>query len=111
MKTFYHAGIILTVFLLSIKTYSQNANTTLSNLVSPTKVNVDLLPDNSNTHNLGSPNKAWKNIYIKGFYYLNGNRFIKDSGTENTFIGSNAGNSNTGHTNSANGYHALYSNT
>ncbi len=93
--------------------YAQNtANKTLSNLTSPTKINVDLLPDSTNARNLGSANKSWKNIYSKGAYYLDGNKFINNSGTANTFIGSNTGQSNTnGSQNTSTGYEALHFNT
>ena len=77
------------------KVNAQNANTTLSNLISTTKINADLLPDNTNTRSLGSSGKSWKNIFVKGAYFLNGNKFISNAGTSNTFIGTSTGNSNT----------------
>ncbi|MGI8952476.1 MAG: tail fiber domain-containing protein [Chitinophagaceae bacterium] len=84
----------------------------LSNLNTPTKVNVDLLPDSTNARNLGSKSKSWKNVFAKGSYYLGGDKFISNPGTYNTFIGSNTGNSNTaGYDNTATGAFALYSNS
>ena len=88
------------------------ANLTLSNLNAPTAVNVDVLPDSNNLHNLGSSSKSWKNIYSKSSYYLNGTKFITNAGTNNTFIGSNTGGSNTsGSANTGNGFNALFSNS
>ena len=87
------------------------ANLTLSNLSASTAVNVDVLPDSNNLHNLGSTSKSWKNIYSKSSYYLNGTKFISNSGTNNTFIGSNTGISNTGSANTGNGFNALFSNS
>jgi len=51
------------------RSYSQ-ANTALSNLVSPTAVNRDLSPNANNTLSLGAGATNWKNIYIGGLYYL-----------------------------------------
>ena len=41
------------------------ANTTLSNLLSPTEVNQDLIPDTDNTRNLGSPSDTWATTYTE----------------------------------------------
>jgi len=49
------------------------ANTKLSNLVSPTAVNVNLLPGGTTgTKNLGSDTKRWKNGYFNGTVYCYG---------------------------------------
>lgn len=42
------------------------ANTSLSNLVAPTAINVDLLPATDNTIDLGSTTKGWRNLYLDG---------------------------------------------
>ena len=62
----------------AVKSNAQ-ANKSLSNLTSPTAINVDLLPGTNNKLNLGSPAKAWKNIYLTGALYLDGNRFINNT--------------------------------
>ncbi|MFZ1798849.1 MAG: hypothetical protein WAU24_03210 [Chitinophagaceae bacterium] len=46
------------------------ANTNLSNLTSPTKINETLLPKSDSSKNLGSPAKSWKNVYVAGRSYL-----------------------------------------
>ncbi|MBC8045389.1 MAG: tail fiber domain-containing protein [Fimbriimonadaceae bacterium] len=72
------------------------ANTTLSNLISPTAVNQHLLSDIDNTKDLGSSTKSWKDIYLDGFLYLDGSKFISNyGGVNNVFIGNQAGNSST----------------
>ncbi len=49
------------------------ANTKLSNLVSPTAVNVNLLPGGTTgTKNLGSDTKRWENGYFNGTVYCYG---------------------------------------
>ena len=42
------------------------ANQALSNLTSPTAVNQHLLPDATNTRDLGSSTKEWRDLYIAG---------------------------------------------
>lgn len=46
------------------------ANTSLSNLVSPTSVNQSLFPNSDNTKDLGSSASSWKDIYLDGSAYL-----------------------------------------
>ncbi|MEP6713023.1 MAG: tail fiber domain-containing protein, partial [Ferruginibacter sp.] len=111
MKTTLIYSLVLLMIISGYTSYAQSANKTLSNLTTPTAVNVDLLPDNTNAYDLGSKKKSWKNVYVKGGYYLNGDKFISNSGSYNTFIGSNTGSSNTGYENTANGTYALFSNT
>jgi hypothetical protein len=126
MKKFY----IIMLLMYWVQHVCAQANQTLSNLTSPTSVNVTLLPKNDNKINLGSVNKSWKNIYLDSSLYLGGNRFLTyATGTGNTAVGSAALNANTtgvfntaagsqslysnigGAGNTANGYDALYSNT
>ena len=90
----------------------KSANKSLSNLTAPTAVNVNLLPGTNNTVDLGSSSLGWKDVYANGSYYLGGNKVLSIKGTENTFVGISAGNSNTsGNDNIATGAYALYSNT
>lgn len=86
------------------------ANTSLSNLTTPTSVNETLLPLTDNTLNLGSAANSWKDIYLDGYLFINGSRWI--SGTSNTLIGKEAGFSNTtGHNNTGVGSSAGWKNT
>jgi len=56
---------ILLLLLQSATTalFAQSANTALSNL-SATAVNADLVPSSDKTRLLGSPAKAWKQLYL-----------------------------------------------
>jgi len=94
-------------------------------------LNQNLLPDGDNTRSLGSTAYSWNSMYADGAFYLNGNRFLAQSTTDNnTFVGSNAGISNTSSSgvkntfvgyesgyytteshNTGVGYRALYANT
>lgn len=117
--------------LLAHVSHSQ-ANTKLSNLVSPTAVNQHLLPNTTYTKDLGSATLSWRNIYLRGDLYLDGTRFVSNApGTQafNAFLGSYSGqaitsgtyNAGIGHNallkttsgsnNAALGANALYNNT
>ncbi len=110
-----YAIILITILFTSVKASAQNANTSLSNLAAPTKVNVTLLPDKDKARNLGSVAKAWKNIYLDSAVYFRGERFLADqsgTGVYNTAVGASSLISNTsGSYNTANGFFALLSNT
>ncbi|CAN5774826.1 hypothetical protein BH10BAC2_BH10BAC2_39900 [soil metagenome] len=112
MKTLVYAAIFAAALIAAGNNgHAQNANTTLSNLTGPTKVNVALLPGNNNIRDIGSAGKQWRNIYAGSAYFLNGTKFINSAGSANTFIGSDAGRSNAGGANNtATGYQALYAN-
>ncbi len=114
-KLFCCISIALAVLLAGNKTYAQNANTSLSNLVAPTKINVALLPDKDKTRNLGSNTQSWRNIYLDSAVYLGHSRFLaaySGTGYANTAVGAAALSSNTsGSYNTVNGYYALYYNT
>ncbi len=104
------------------------ANTSLNNLISPTKIDVNLLPDKDAKRDLGSANKAWKNLYLDSAIYAGGTKFISMPVNNSIAIGFNAlkkigkssyntaiGNSalslnSTGYANTALGFKALYSN-
>lgn len=86
------------------------ANTSLSNLVSPTAVNQDLLPDTTNTLNLGSARRNWMRIYIGTDLYLENIRTMHAPGPlgSNFFIGQYSGNAAvTGKSNTALGTYSL----
>jgi hypothetical protein len=104
----------LATIVFSNNLFAQFATQNLDNLVSPTKVNVNLTPKIDNSKNLGSTALSWKDLYLDGALYLDGTRFINNGGTiteGNTAIGKNALSSNTtGFSNTAIGEDALRSN-
>ena len=59
-----------------------DANT--DNIVFGGEVDSDIIPDDDNTHDLGSSSKQWKDIYINGVAYLDG---IDFNGTTITSTG------------------------
>src|SRR6266496_3529982 len=86
-------GILLTCHV--INSNAQNANRTLSNLVSPTAVNQSLIPGVNNTLNLGSGGRGglnWKNLYLGNALYLDGEIAMYAPHEGNFFVGLNAGN-------------------
>ncbi|MEO6168681.1 MAG: tail fiber domain-containing protein [Chitinophagales bacterium] len=87
------------------------ANEQLSNLISPTQVNQHLLPGTDNSKNLGSSSKSWKNLYLDGDMYIDGNRFTYLPTSTSTFVGNTANTTSTGVGNSALGYRVLMANT
>ncbi len=94
---------------------TETANRQLSNLLSSTAVNVILQPYADSTVDLGSSFFSWKDIYLDGAVFLDGNRFLASAagtGAGNTALGTAALlNNTTGFFNTATGYHSLYSNT
>lgn len=87
------------------------ANRKLSNLTEAVEINVDLLPQNAKENNLGDAGKEWKNLYLSGDVF-NGAHRIMSFGEFATFVGMNAGISNTsGAFNTAIGSHAFFNNT
>ncbi len=113
MKKFYIVMMLLAYCLQQVS--AQNANRSLSNLTSPTAVNVDLLPKTDDSLNLGNAAKSWKDIYADGSLYLGGARFLAyktGTGAGNTAVGAATLNGNTsGTNNTAAGFNALYRNT
>jgi hypothetical protein len=98
--------IMLTCYAINS---NAQANTQLSNLVSPTKINQNLLPNTDNIRDLGSGTKTWRNLYLWGSVHLGGATFL--AGGSNTAVGYYVLSSNTtGFNNTAAGYEALYSN-
>jgi hypothetical protein len=134
MKKIYTSiGICLMPFFMQ-QLHAQ-ANTQLSNLDAPTKINASLIPDKNNNRSLGNSNKNWKNIYMNGVLWrggytwlgggvFTGNTFLGEQAgnylitngdggnTNNTFIGTNAGyNTSTGGANTFVGTSAGFYNT
>lgn len=101
------------LFFLSAELRAQDANSTLSNLASPTAVNKALLPGSASAIDLGSATQTWRNIYLDGNLYLDGYRFLTNglssgsvfagalagststTGSSNTFMGYSSGNNTT----------------
>ena len=107
-----------------------STNTTNTNLANPTAIHHHLLPGKTNLYNLGTTEKAWRNLYLRGGLYLDGFRFIMSKATVNSvYIGAYAGNdhtsgigntvvgtlslseNNSGNFNSSFGFQTLYHNT
>src|SRR6266540_2460650 len=118
MKTkFLFIVCFITLTCYAINANSQ-ANTELSNLISPTKVNQSLVPITHNSKDLVTTSTSWVNVYLGGAVYLDGKRFLSNGNdSTNVFIGADAGskptffNPKTGQNNTASGQYALYSNT
>ena len=131
MKTKIYLTIILLVPVAFAARVNAQANQSLSNLTSPTHVNVSLLPDLNNKHALGSAANSWSSLYLDGSLFLANKRFLAyktGAGTGNTAVGFQVLFSNTsgywntgtgdsvlfsnteGYENTASGYRALYSN-
>src|SRR6266496_1181152 len=69
---------IMCCMLITCYAVNSNGQTNrqLSNLISPTAVNVDLLPGGTTgTKNLGSDTKRWRNGYFNGTVYCYGAGF------------------------------------
>jgi hypothetical protein len=120
MKT--ECYLCIAFFLLTglfLQRANAQANTELSNLISPTKVNQSLVPITSNSKNLGSTSASWGSVYLGFSIYLKGKRFLSyGNDSTNVFVGSYAGNKpipifgiKTGLRNTATGQYALYSYT
>ncbi len=114
MKTKILPVIICAVFTGYAFNSNAQANQHLSNLSSPTAVNVKLLPDKGNKHDLGSANKSWKDLYLDGSLFSGEGRFLAyqaGTGIHNMAVGTDALYSNTtGYSNTAIGFQSLYSN-
>src|SRR4030095_3467714 len=89
----------------------RQANTSLSNLASPTSVNQILLANADNTKNFGSTGKSWKDIYLDGDLYIDGSRWLANPAGDNTMVGKAAGLNTTGADNTFIGKEAGVSNT
>jgi acetyltransferase-like isoleucine patch superfamily enzyme len=126
-QSFASVLFVLTV-LCNLNSFGQ-ANKSLSNLTSPTAVNKALLPGTDSTLSLGSGTLKWKSLYISNAVLLKNVLALYAPGTNNFFVGKNAGNqaltgqANTGigtqslrgitsgSYNTGSGYQSLYLNT
>ena len=93
---------------------TKGVNTTLSNLKTPTAVNQSLLPDTTNSIDLGSYSLQWRNAYLSGDALINGITIGVGSGNMplNLAIGYQALHFNTtGNYNTAHGSWSLFHNT
>jgi hypothetical protein len=106
-------SLFITVSLVVIVTaVIGQANTTLSNLVSPTSINQDLLPNSSGGRSLGSYTNNWGTFFISGTICKGSQPFLHNRGIGNTFLGINAGKSfSSGNSNTIIGDSALYAST
>jgi hypothetical protein len=71
-------------------------------------ISQHLLPDSSNTRDLGNTGQSWRNIYMTGKLYWNGSIMLQVTGGENLFSGPSAGNgTSTGTYNTATGFFSM----
>ena len=111
MKNLYKILSLTMLIIISHVICFGQANVNLSNL-SATSINQPLLPATNNTRNLGSTAKSWKELFIDGNLYLDDVIFLTNKNITNcTFVGSLAGNSTSGTSNTGVGYQSLYANT
>ena len=112
MKKSIYTITFLCASIFGAHKVNAQANQQLSNLIPPTAINADLLPNNNNNRNLGSIAKGWSNLYLDSAVYINGSRFLSGPGPLNTAAGESSLNSmTTGFSNTAVGAEALYFNT
>jgi len=71
MKTLKLLGAAWMLLIATSQTALSQANTKLSNLVSPTAVNQHLLPNNNNSKDLGANNKRWRNLFLSSKIGIN----------------------------------------
>ncbi|MFT3702384.1 MAG: tail fiber domain-containing protein [Agriterribacter sp.] len=95
MKSTLRALSVLAAFILLYSTGIGQANTALSNLVSPTAVNQSIVPNSNNNFNLGSSTYNWRYLYMGTAYYLKNLRILHAPGATNFFAGPSAGNAAT----------------
>ncbi|MFT3946060.1 MAG: tail fiber domain-containing protein [Agriterribacter sp.] len=96
MKLKKHAiGLLIISIIFYNKNVIGQANTTLSNLASPTAINQHLIPTSNNSLDIGTVAKQWRTIYAGTSFYLKGSRIIHAPGTTNFFTGPNSGNAAT----------------
>jgi hypothetical protein len=63
---YYYSGSVWTAIS------TKDANKTLSNLTSPTAINVGLLPGSTGTLDLGSSSLKWRDVYISNIKFADG---------------------------------------
>ncbi|MFT3705106.1 MAG: tail fiber domain-containing protein [Agriterribacter sp.] len=99
MKPKLYAIVLMVVSSFYYQQTFSQANTALSNLVSPTAINQSLTPNSNNNLSLGSGTYNWKYLYMGTAYYLKNLRIIHAPGSTNFFTGPSAGNAGTTGTN------------
>jgi hypothetical protein len=75
--------------LYDLESSSSGANTSLSNLSTPTSINQTLIPDLDNLYSLGTSTTQWRDLHINGTAYLDAIGFGTDSCTLPTNNGNN----------------------
>jgi len=89
----------------------KGATTNLGNL-SATSINQSLLPTTAapGSLDLGAPDRSWRNVHAYG-YYIGGTKVLDITGTANTLVGLTNNKTSTGSYNTFMGTNAGYSNT
>jgi hypothetical protein len=114
MKTKFYSVVILVILVAFYNKSNAQANQSLSNLTSPTAVNVNLIPNQDNKRSLGTSTASWKNLYLDSIIYFHGKTFIRVTSALSwtTSVGMDALHDNAGsYGNTALGYEVMYSNT
>lgn len=107
-QLFTQTTSLVALLIATSAAYSQNANTALSNLATPTAINRTLSPGVTNNIQLGVSSKNWRHIYIGDTYYLENLPVLRSPGATNFFAGPDAGNTTlTGGTNTAVSFNSL----
>lgn len=107
MRTKLLCGVPLAFPIIAAVDANAQANTSLSNLATPTAVNTHLLPGANVTHDLGSSSFNWRSIYFSDMIFLRGYKFISGDNNYNTSLGLEAGLSSFASHNVSIGYRAL----
>lgn len=107
MRTKFLTGLLFASLISTTVDVHAQANTSLSNLATPTAVNTHLLPGTNAARDFGSSSLNWRSIYFSDTIFLRGYKFISGDNNYNTSLGLEAGlSTSTSHTISI-GYRAL----
>jgi hypothetical protein len=77
-KKFNYSTSVSCIVVFGVNTSYVQANQLLSELTSPTAVNVHLLPDKNNKTQLGNTAKSWQSLYLDTAAYIGGIAFQAD---------------------------------
>lgn len=107
MRTKFFRGLLFASLVTVTADLHSQANTSLSNLATPTAVNTHLLPGTNAARDLGSSSLNWRSIYFSDTIFLRGYKFIIGDNNFNTSLGLEAGLSSSASHNVSVGYRAL----
>lgn len=107
MRTKLLGGLLFASLITATTDVHAQANTSLSNLATPTAVNTHLLPGANAARNFGSSSLNWRSIYFSDTIFLRGYKFISGDNNYNTSLGLEAGLSTSASHTISIGYRAL----